>query len=70
MIDQTKHVPHEDQSLYSGLGHIYQYFVKYELKKLIQMYNVSIVKGENSMSLYNRRNKKDTFLDSDRYIIA
>lgn len=27
------------------------------------MYNVSIVKGENSMFLYNTRNNKDTFLD-------
>lgn len=64
MIDQTKHVTHEDQSLYSNsdLRHVYQYFVKYELK-LIQMYNVSIVKGENSMFLYNTRNNKDTFLD-------
>lgn len=34
------------------------------------MYNVSIVKGENSMFLYNTRNNKDTFLDIDRYIIA
>lgn len=49
MIDQTKHVTHEDQSLYinSDLWPTYQCFVKYELKI---MYNVSNVKGENLMS--------------------
>lgn len=67
MIDQTKHVTHEDQSLYSNsdLRHVYQYFVKYEYKTY-----TNIVKGENSMFLYNTRNNKDTFLDIDRYIIA